>query len=123
FLNGAEAGWMAPYSRNLEAKAEFDLPLKAGLNEIVLFFDDLAERDARYFIQLDYLSGPKASVAVPVPCAGHAVEVVEAALDGMHFDRPAYFDGDMTLIFAAPLPTDVRVDVAVEGDFMSTERL
>ncbi|ANH07253.1 hypothetical protein [Shinella sp. HZN7] len=123
FLNGAEAGWMAPYSRNLEAKAEFDLPLTAGLNEIVLFFDDLAERDARYFIQLDYLSGPKAAVAVPVPCAGHAVEVVEAALDGMHFDRPAYFDGDMTLIFAAPLPTDVRVDVAVEGDFMSTERL
>ena len=121
-LNGAEAGWMAPYSRNLEAKAEFDLPLKAGLNEVTLFFDDLAERDARYFIQLDYLSGPEAAVAVPVPCPGEAADAVEAALDGMHFDRPAYFDGDMTLIFAAPLPMDVKVDVAVEGDFMSTER-
>jgi hypothetical protein len=122
WLNGTEAGWMAPYSRNLEAKAEFDLPLKAGLNEITLFFDDLAERDARYFIQLDYLSGPKAAVAVPVPCSGEAADAIETALDGMHFDRPAYFDGDMTLIFAAPLPMDVKVDVAVEGDFMSTER-
>ncbi|MCA1493120.1 hypothetical protein I6F11_19535 [Ensifer sp. NBAIM29] len=122
WLNGSEIGWMAPYSRNLEAKAEFDLSLNAGLNEITLFFDDLAERDARYFIQLDYLSGPSAAVAVPVPCTGEAADAVEAALDGMHFDRPAYFDGDMTLIFAAPLPMDVKVDVAVEGDFMSTER-
>ena len=60
---------MAPYSRNLEAKAEFDLALSAGRNEITIFFDDLAERDARYFFQLDYLSGPKAGVALPVPCA------------------------------------------------------
>ncbi|HLP69049.1 MAG TPA: hypothetical protein VK181_16160 [Rhizobium sp.] len=122
WLNGAEAGWMAPYSRNLEAKAEFDLPLQEGLNELILFFDDLAERDARYFIQLDYLSGPKAAVALPVPCAPSAADAVEAALDGMHFDRPAYFEGDMTLIFGSPLPTDVTVAVAVEGDFMSTER-
>jgi hypothetical protein len=122
FLNGTEAGWMAPYSRNLEAKADFELPLEAGRNEITLFFDDLAERDARYFIQLDYLSGPKAAVAVPVPCPSHAADAVEATLEGMHFDRPAYFDGDMTLNFAAPLPVDVKVDVAVEGDFMSRER-
>ncbi len=122
WLNGEEAGWMAPYSRNLEAKAEFDLPLQEGLNDIILFFDDLAERDARYFIQLDYLSGPKAAVALPVPCPPSAAEAVEAALDGMHFNRPAYFEGDMTLILGAPLPMDVTVAVAVEGDFMSTER-
>ncbi|MGO4841926.1 hypothetical protein AB4144_57655, partial [Rhizobiaceae sp. 2RAB30] len=82
WLNGTEIGWMAPYSRNLEAKAEFELPLRAGLNEIVLFFDDLAERDARYFIQLDYLSGPEARVAVPVPCKGEDAAAVEAVLDG-----------------------------------------
>ena len=40
----------------------------------------------------------------------------------MHFDRTAYFDGDITLLFAEPLPVDVEVNVAVEGDFMSTER-
>ncbi|MEI2297210.1 hypothetical protein [Ensifer sp. MJa1] len=122
FLNGSEIGWMAPYSRNLEAKAEFDLPLAAGLNEITIFFDDLAERDARYFFQLDYLSGPAARVALPVPCASEAAAQIETALDGMHFDRTAYFEGDITLNFAAALPLDVKVNVAVEGDFMSTER-
>ncbi len=122
WLNGAEIGWSAPYSRNLEEKSEFDLPLEAGLNEIIVFFDDLAERDARYFFQLDYLSGPAAHVVVPVPCASGVAEDIEAALDGMHFDRTAYFDGDITLLLAAPLPVDVGVNVAVEGDFMSTER-
>ncbi|CCM74051.1 hypothetical protein [Rhizobium mesoamericanum] len=122
FLNDTEIGWMAPYSRNLEAKAEFDLPLNAGLNEITIFFDDLAERDARYFFQFDYLSGPAAHVALPVPCQSAAAADIETALDGMHFDRTAYFEGDITLNFATALPLDVEVNVAVEGDFMSTER-
>lgn len=122
WLNGAEVGWMAPYSRNLEAKAEFELPLEPGLNEVVLFFDDLAERDARYFIQLDYLSGPDARVALPVFCPGEDAAAIETLLDGMHFDRPAYFEGDIRLLFPTPLTVDVDVNVAVEGDFMSTER-
>jgi hypothetical protein len=122
WLNGTEVGWAAPYSRNLEEKFEFDLALETGLNEIIIFFDDLAERDARYFFQLDYLSGPAASVVVPVPCPSDVAEDVEATLDGMHFDRTAYLDGDITLLLASPLPVDVAVNVAVEGDFMSTER-
>lgn len=122
WLNGAEIGWMAPYSRNLEAKQEFELPLIEGINEITLFFDDLAERDARYFFQFDYLSGPAAKIALPVPVAGSIADSLEAALDGMSLDRPHYFGGDITLLLAQPLPVDVKVNVAVEGDFMSRER-
>ena len=122
WVNGEEIGWMAPYSRNLEAKQEFDLPLSQGLNEITIFFDDLAERDARYFFQMDYLSGPGARLSLPVPVAGSVAESLEAALDGMHFDRPHYFSGDIALKLAAPLPVEVQVNVAIEGDFMSTER-
>ncbi len=122
WLNDSEIGWMAPYSRNLEAKREFELPLAAGLNEITLFFDDLAERDARYFFQLDYLSGPAAQVAVPVPVEASAADAFEAALDGMYFDRQHYFDGDITLVLPQALRVDVDINVAVEGDFMSRER-
>src|SRR5690606_37265820 len=122
WVNGTELGWMAPYSRNLEEKQEFELPLVAGLNEITLFFDDLAERDARYFFQLDYLSGLKAQVSLPVPVAGSVAESLESALEGIYFDRPHYFGGDITLLLARPLPAEVKVNVAVEGDFMSTER-
>ncbi len=121
FVNGREAGWMAPYSRNLEDRQVFEVTLDAGLNEIRVFFDDLAERDARYFIQLDYLSGPSARVAVPVPVDPGVAEGIEAALDGMHFDRTAYTGGDIALILGHPLPAAVAAKVVVEGDFMSTE--
>ncbi|PYE93557.1 hypothetical protein C8J35_1137 [Rhizobium sp. PP-F2F-G38] len=122
WLNGEEIGWIAPYSRNLEVKQDFALPLVEGRNEITLFFDDLAERDARYFYQMDYLSGPAARVCVPVPVPGSVAESLEAALDGMHLDRPHYFGGDITLCLAEPLALDVDVNVAIEGDFMSRER-
>jgi hypothetical protein len=123
WLNGEEATWMAPYSRNLEAKHEVDLPLAAGANDILLFYDDLAERDARYFVQLDYLAGPEVRVALPVPVESAVADACEAALDGMRFDRVTYLDGDITLCLGGGLPNDAKVGVAVEGDFMSTERV
>ena len=122
WLNGAEIGCMAPYSRNLEAKQEFTLPLKAGLNELAIFFDDLAERDARYFFQADYVRGPKAQVAMPVPIDGELAKELEAALEGMRFNRTAYTGEDMLVLFPRPLPVSVAAHVQVEGDFMSTER-
>ena len=57
-----EAGWLAHYARNLEAAGEFETGLLAGVNEVRIWFDDLAERDARYYFQLDYLDGPAAEL-------------------------------------------------------------
>ena len=123
WLNGVEIGWMAPYSRNLEARQEFPLPLRAGRNELTIFFDDLAERDARYYFQADYLSGPAARVALPVPVESEVAASLEAALEGMHFDRTAYAGEDVAILFPEALAVPVAVNVRVEGDFMSTERV
>ncbi|SOC82184.1 hypothetical protein SAMN05421890_0574 [Ensifer adhaerens] len=121
FVNGAEIGFMADYVRNLEAKKDFAVSLKAGLNEISVFFDDLAERDARYFFQMDYVSGPSAQQALPVPGKGATAAAIEAALDDMHFEKPAYRAGDVALVTGAALPVSAEAHVTVEGDFMSRE--
>lgn len=121
FVNGAEAGWMAPYGRNLETSEEFTLALKAGSNTIRIWFDDLAERDARYYFQLDYLSGPSASHALPISVDAALSDAMEAALDSMHFERPTYTGGEVALVSGLALPADVDVSVLVEGDFMSIE--
>ena len=118
FVNGVEAGWWADYKRNSESGADFHVDLRAGDNEITVFFDDLAERDARYFIRLGYLDGPTGLVGLPVPDAGLA-RAVETALATMHFDRPAYSGGEVALTLPQPIPADVSVAVRVEGDFMS----
>ncbi len=121
FVNGQEAGWMAPYGRNLETAQDFTAQLQAGANEIRIWFDDLAERDARYYFQLDYLSGPALSHALPIPVDGAVADAIEAALDGMRFERPAYSQGEVALVIDAPLPVDASVAVQIEGDFMSIE--
>jgi hypothetical protein len=121
YVNGVGAGWMAPYERNLESAEQFQVALTAGRNELSVWFDDLAERDARYYFQLDYVSGPAASLALAIPVEGGIADAMEAALDAMHFERPAYDGGEVALVTDTPLPADAEVAVDVEGDFMSTE--
>ncbi|MER9054059.1 hypothetical protein [Mesorhizobium sp. M0195] len=121
FANGEEAGWMAPYGRNLESAEHFKIALKAGRNDVRIWFDDLAERDARYYFQLDYLSGPAASVALPIEVESGVADAMEAALDDMHFDRPAYDGGEVALVTGVALPRDAQVEIEIEGDFMSIE--
>lgn len=121
FVNGREAGFMAPYGRNLETAEEFSVELKAGSNAIRIWFDDLAERDARYYFQLDYLSGPAATHAMPVPVEADIADAMEVALDDMHFERPAYDGGEVALVTDVGLPVDADVQIVIEGDFMSIE--
>lgn len=121
FVNGEEAGWMAPYGRNLESALDVEVALRAGRNELRVWFDDLAERDARYYFQLDYLSGPAASVALPIAVDGEIADALEAALEAMHFERPAYSGGAVALVTPVALAVDAEVAIEVEGDFMSLE--
>lgn len=121
FVNGQEIGWTAPYGRNLESAEEFAARLKAGRNDIRIWFDDLAERDARYYFQLDYVAGPTAAHALPIPVDASIADRMEAALGSMRFDRATYDDGEVALISDVALPSDARVTVAIEGDFMSIE--
>lgn len=99
FVNGREQGFMAPYERNLEAEQLFEVELAAGLNEIRVYFDDLAERDARYYFQLDYVEGPEVETALPVPMAAGDADALEAILEGMRFDRTAYLGEEVTILF------------------------
>ncbi len=121
FVNDREIGWMAPYGRNLESGEEYAAPLKAGRNDIRIWFDDLAERDARYYFQLDYLAGPSATNALPLPIDESIADRMEAALDSMRFDRATYDDGEVALVSDVALLADARVTVVIEGDFMSIE--
>ncbi len=123
WVNDIECGWMAPYSRNLEARQEFTVSLKAGLNDVRIFFDDLAERDARYYIQLDYLSGPKADVALPVASDAATAGTIESILEAMHFDRLFYTQGPVVLLLDKPIPFDARATITITGDFISFDRL
>ena len=122
-VNGREAGWMAPYSRNLEADTVLEVTLEPGRNELLVWFDDLAERDARYYFQLDYLGGPTANTALPAGEDTATAEAIEAALSTMHFEKPTYTGGEVATSFRDPMPAEANVRIGIEGDFMSVEHM
>ncbi len=121
FVNGQEAGWIAPYGRNLETAEEFSVELKRGRNDIDVWFDDLAERDARYYFQLDYLDGPEAVHALPIPVDEAIADALEQALGSMRFEHAAYDDQDVALVSDVAMPANADMLAVVEGDFMSID--
>nr|WP_272214475.1 hypothetical protein [Marinicella sp. W31]MDC2880086.1 hypothetical protein [Marinicella sp. W31] len=121
FVNGAEVGSMSVYQRNFETDQEFEVQLKAGLNDIAVFFDDLAERDARYFFELDYCEGPAASVSLNVPCESGLADEIENMLETMHFERPAYSSGEVAFHCPETVSQDLDVEIIVAGDFLAEE--
>ncbi len=118
-VNGAEVLWSAAYQRNYEGEVEGEVALRAGENRIEVFFDDLAERDTRFYIQLDYLGGPLADQAIPVDCTAAQAQAVETALNTFHFPRSTHDGVPVVLRLPAPLGISARADIRIEGDFMS----
>lgn len=121
-VNGRVVLEMSRYQRNYEDQKSVTLDLPAGDSEIEVWFDDLCERDARYFFQLDYVSGPAAAVALPVPVAADRAAALESLLAGMRFEKPFYGSGEVVLAFPAATLVPLKADVVVHGDFMSYER-
>ncbi|SEN58609.1 hypothetical protein SAMN04488003_1227 [Loktanella fryxellensis] len=118
-VNGAEVLWTAAYLRNYETAAEVTVDLVAGQNRIDLFIDDLAERDTRFYAQIDYLDGPAAEQAIPVATDPDSALAVEAALGTLHFARTSHDGGNIALTLRTPLPVAMQAQVRIEGDFMS----
>ncbi|GAB7215642.1 PA14 domain-containing protein [Dickeya oryzae] len=121
-LNGEEVLWMADYQRNLESQREFNLSLHAGKNELEIWFDDLAERDIRFFFELDYLAGEPLHIALETPLSDIQVKEMEQLLDGVSFEHPVYNRGTIRLAFPQPSSTDYRLHVNVLGDFISLDK-
>lgn len=55
WVNGKKVAEFSVYQRNKEALQEIILPLNEGQNEIIIFFDDIAERDTYFYFQLQFL--------------------------------------------------------------------
>ncbi len=118
-INGEEVLWTAEYRRNFEGAAEVEVDLVAGENRIEIFFDDLAERDTRFYVQLDYLTGPAAHQAIPVECPAAVAEAIETALNTLHFPRASHDGVPVRLVLPQPLGVSATAEIRVEGDFMS----
>ena len=105
-----------PTAATARPSAEIALDLPAGRQPASsVFFDDLAERDARYFVQLDWLDGPPARQAQSLR------RRARGRRRGRSRPRPrctssARLDRRRGRAAPAPRPLPRRVTVAIEGE-------
>lgn len=121
-VNGVDIAWKAEYQRNLETQFEFTVELQEGLNPVSVWFDDLAERDIRFFFQLEFLQGAALEIVLDTIVDGTLARKMEQLLEGMSFDQSAYTEGTIKLCFPFPVPETFELDVKVVGDFISLDK-
>lgn len=89
WLNGTEVLCFTPYTRNIPGKEFVNLHLNAGLNELVIYADELAERDVFFYYEFRY-KGEK-----PLKGAIELGEYVEEVLDTELFLKSCYLPRDL----------------------------
>jgi len=122
FVNQQEAGWLAPVIRNAVTDAQFSVELKQGMNELTVFMDDLAERDAVLTLSLNFISGPNTHPAMPYTVSDDLVKSIEQSLLDMHLNQSHYDDADIYLELPTPLAFDAQLSVNIAGHFMAHDQ-
>ncbi|MFV0383586.1 hypothetical protein [Paracoccus sp. (in: a-proteobacteria)] len=118
-VNGQVAGWLSPATRNAMDWAEFDADLRAGPNEIAIWFEDLCERDAAIRLALIWLSGPEARAGHSFPGDASLTDRFRDTVAALHLDAKSYDNHEIALILPVPFPCDVSGVVRIAGHFMS----
>ncbi|HBG00932.1 MAG TPA: hypothetical protein DDW87_05100, partial [Firmicutes bacterium] len=97
-----------PYNRNNPQPVTVVAQLKTGWNQIVMRYDDLAERDTVYGFRLQYLGDGELKMGIPAGSASiQDVLAVEKALDNSSFPRDTFREGLVSLEVCNPLNTDL----------------
>lgn len=66
WFDGVERVCFRPFTRNVMQNTRFSVPLREGLNEIVVCQEDLAERDTDYYFRLEALAPEGMYIRLPV---------------------------------------------------------
>lgn len=99
WVNGKEVIRFQPYTRNIGSKKEIELPLEAGINEIVVYADELAERDVFYYYELRYKGDKELKGFIPIDEDVEKIKKCEDFMKSCYFDKDEYYSGDVCIHF------------------------
>ncbi|ULT56727.1 hypothetical protein L1999_27460 [Neobacillus drentensis] len=86
-----------PYTRNLASYTPIHLNLQKGTNEIVIYMDDLAERDVNYFMELRYTGQQPLDAYIPVNASPEKMKKAEELLTSFYFSKDLYDSGSLEI--------------------------
>jgi len=99
WVNGREVLTFSPYTRNVPSKKSIILSLEKGENEILVYADELAERDVFFYFELRYKGDKALNVFLPVDQPEEKIKESESFLESCYFERDIYTEGDLRIHF------------------------
>ncbi|MEN8906500.1 MAG: hypothetical protein ABF289_11135 [Clostridiales bacterium] len=97
WINNKEILCFTPYTRNIASKTNISLELNSGINEIVVYSDELAERDVFFYYELRYKGVDKISNVVFVEYDPHEILSTESFLKSCYFEKDCFEEGELIL--------------------------
>lgn len=98
WINGKLADTYYPKTRNTENEQEVLLFLDKGNNEILIYMEDLAERDVFFYFQLTYLGENRVTYFIPISGEQEDVDEKAAVLKSMTLEKDTIF-GDCVRVY------------------------
>lgn len=113
WVNGTQQVSFDPFSRNHGQSELVKLTLQAGTNEIVVYFDDLAERDVNYYFSV--INRGKRSIHghILLPYEVADYQAAESFLYGLSFTKDLYRQGEIEAETEEILQTDRKLRLRI----------
>jgi hypothetical protein len=115
WVNGQEALCFAPYTRNIPGTYRVGLELQAGLNEVTVYADELAERDVFFYYELRYKGEEPLAGVLFVPEEPAGILAAETFLKSCFFEQDCVREGELILNYDGSLLED-DTQLTIEGD-------
>lgn len=97
WINGELKLDFRPYTRNHGSKTKVNLELQKGMNEILVYFDDLAERDVNFFFELKLLSNDTIEVCTPIDYSVDVLNNKINFLESLYFEKDIFEEGEIVI--------------------------
>ena len=106
WVNGKSQVQYLPFARNEPQTRRFELALAAGSNEVVIYADELAERDTKFVFQLSLVVPAKVKGFIPLPYPPQHLLNAEAFLTGLAPEKDLFTGGDVILASSVHYPPE-----------------
>ncbi|HWV19488.1 MAG TPA: hypothetical protein VN036_00490, partial [Devosia sp.] len=114
WVDGVLAARFEPFTRNRTEATTVHLPIKAGGSEVIVFTEDMAERDVNWFFELVLLDAVELDIFLPGAALGANVAALKSlAAQVRTAEEVTHANGLISLAFDSPatLDVDIRAEV------------
>lgn len=99
WVNGKREIIYSPYTRNHYSEEQITLPLIKGNNEVVVYFEDLAERDVSFYFELINDNDFPMRSSIDMDISYDDYQAVEDVLFNAYLEKDLFNEGDVLLHF------------------------